>query len=112
MAFLTGEVVLVRYPYTDLTAVKARPAVICSSALYHQEQPDLVLAALTSNVAGATGSLDYVLQDWASAGLRFPTAFKPVVVTLEPSLVVHQLGTLSDRDWSEVQARLRLALDL
>jgi mRNA interferase MazF len=112
MAFQKGEVVLVTYPYTDLTTAKARPAVVVSSDLYHAEQPDIVLTSLTSNVAAATGSLDYVLQDWAAAGLRLPTALKPVVVTLDPSLVVHRIGNLSSRDLAEVQARLRLALDL
>ena len=112
MAFLKGEVLLVSYPYTDLTTVKARPAVVVSSARYHGEKPDLILAALTTNVAAATGSLDYELQDWAAAGLRFATAFKPVVATLEPGLVVHRIGSLTPRDLTEIQTRLRGALDL
>jgi mRNA interferase MazF len=112
MAYQTGEVVLVNYPYTDLTTVKARPAVVVSGARYQSEQPDVMLAALTSNVSAATGSLDYVLQDWTAAGLRLPTAYKPVLVTLEPSLIVHRIGHLSSRDFMEIQTRLRLALDL
>lgn len=63
MAFQKGEVVLVHYPYTDRTALKVRPAVVVSSALYQAEQPDLILAALTTNVSAATGTLDYLLQD-------------------------------------------------
>jgi mRNA interferase MazF len=112
MAYQTGEIVLVNYPYTDLTTVKARPAVIVSSGRYHNEQPDVMLAALTSNISAAIGSLDYILQDWTAAGLRFPTAYKPVLVTLEPSLIVHSIGNLSSRDLAEIQTRLRLALDL
>ena len=112
MAFQTGEVRLVSYPYTDLTTVKARPAVVVSSDQYHTEQPDVILAALTTNVAAATGSLDYVLQDWATAGLRSPTAFKPVLVTLDPRLIVYRIGPLSMRDLAEIQARVRLALNL
>lgn len=112
MVYQTGDVLLVTYPYTDLTTTKARPAFVVSSDLYHSEQPDLVLAALTTNVADATGALDYVLQDWASAGLRFPTASKPVIVTLDPSLVVHSIGKLAESDLAEIQSRLRLAFDL
>jgi mRNA interferase MazF len=112
MAFRRGEVVLVNYPYTDLTTVKARPAVVVSGDRYHSEQPDVMLAALTSNLAAATGSLDYVLQEWAAAGLRFPTAYKAVLVTLEPGLIVHSIGHLSPMDLAEIQTRLRLALDL
>ncbi len=41
MAFQRGEILLVSYPYTDLTALKARPAVVVSGDRYHAEQPDL-----------------------------------------------------------------------
>ena len=112
MAFQKGEVLLVTYPYTDFTTIKARPAVVLSSDCYHAEQPDVVLAALTTNVPAATGSLDYALQDWEAAGLHLPTAFKPVIVTLDPSLIVHRIGHLSSRDLAEVGVRLHLALDL
>ena len=101
MAFKPREVVLVQYPYTVL-----------SSDFYHAEQPDIVLGALTTNVAAATESLDYKLQDWAVAKLRFATAFKPVIVTLEPRLIVHHIGQLSTRDWDEIQSRIRVALSL
>lgn len=112
MAFHRGDILLVPYPYTDLKATKTRPAVVISSDRYHEEQPDLVLAALTTNVLAATGTLDYKLQDWASSGLRFPTAFKPVVVTLDPDLAVYHIGKLSSRDLTEINTRLRLALNL
>ena len=71
-----------------------------------------MLAALTTNVHAATGSLDYLLQDWQSAGLRFETAFKPVLATLDPALIVHSLGFLTVHDLAEVESRLRLALEL
>ena len=102
MAYQTGDVLLVTYPYTDMTTTKSRPAVVVSSDLYHREQPDLVLAALTTNTTAATGSLDYVLRDWDAAGLRFPTASKPVIITLDPVLVLHSIGKLTDADLAEV----------
>jgi hypothetical protein len=71
-----------------------------------------MLAALTTNVSNATGALDYILRDWGGAGLRFPTAFKPVVLTASPRLVVHRIGWLTPRDLAEVQDRLRRALEL
>jgi mRNA interferase MazF len=112
MAFSRGDVVLVRYPFTDLSSSKTRPAVVVSGSLYQAQQPDLMLAALTSNVAAATETLDYVLQDWKSANLRFPTAFKPVVATLELGLVVFTIGALSGRDLIEIENRLRDVLEL
>ena len=112
MAYRKGEVVLVNYPYTDMSALKVRPAVIISGAQYQQTQPDLMFSALTTNLASATDFLDYILLDWEAAGLKRPTAFKPVIATLEPSLIEHSIGYLSLRDLAEVDARLRYALEL
>ncbi len=112
MACSRGEVVPINYPYTDLSTSKARPAVVLSGRSYHDEQPDVILGALTLIIAAATDSMDYVLRDWQQAGLRFPTAFKPVIVTLEPNLVVHSIGMVSARYLGEISNRVRLALDL
>jgi len=69
----------------------------------------VILSLLTKQVAKTTAPTDYLLQDWRAAGLRFPTAFRVYLATAvesEPVLIGH----LSDRDWAEVQARLRTAL--
>ena len=54
MTFRRGDVVLVPFPFSDLSTTKVRPAVVVSSALYHATEPDLLLAALTSKIAAAT----------------------------------------------------------
>lgn len=107
-----GDVLLVPFPFSDLSATKVRPAVVVSSVLYHSTRPDLLLAALTSKVTTATGPLDYVLEDWRDAGLRFPSALKPVLFTLAPERVVFQIGAMSARDLAQIDGRLRSALAL
>jgi mRNA interferase MazF len=112
MAFQRGDIVLVPFPFSDLSTTKIRPAVVVSSALYHDQEPDLILAAITSKVAAATGPLDYVLNDWQAAGLRYPSALKPVLFTLDPARVLYRVGTLTSLDLPEVDRRLRRALEL
>lgn len=112
MAYSRSDVVLVPFPFSDLSTTKVRPAVVISSDLYHDLKPDLLLAALTSQVAKATGALDYVLTDWRDAGLRYPSALKPVLFTLDPMRVLHRIGALNSTDMIQVEKRLRNALDL
>jgi mRNA interferase MazF len=112
MAFQRGDVVLVPFPFSDLSTTKVRPAVVVSSALYHEAEPDLILAAITSKVAAATGPFDYVLKDWQTAGLRYPSALKPVLFTLDPARVLYRVGALTSVDLPEVVQRLRRALQL
>ena len=103
-----GDVVFAPFPGAD--GVKDRPAVVVSSDLYHSVRPDVILWLLTTQIGVVTLPTDYVLQDCAAAGLRFPTAFRCYFVTMDVRDVYGQFGVLSDRDWAEVQARLRLAM--
>lgn len=112
MAFQRGDVLLVPFPYSDLSTTKVRPAVVISGILYHALEPDLILAAITSKVTTAVGPLDYVLLDWLQAGLRQPSALKPVLFTLDPARVLHPIGALTSRDLAVVVQKLRLALEL
>jgi len=102
-----GDVVKVDFPGT--LGIKRRPAVVVSTDVYHTTRPDMILGLLTTQTAGATGPTDYILQDWPTAGLHNPSAFRTFLATL-PSTSVIVIGHLSDRDWQEIQARLRTGL--
>ena len=90
---------------------KARPAVIISSDVYHNNRPDVVICFLTSQVAGATAPTDYALHNWKEAGLKQPSAFRAFYVTVRANEVTN-VGRLSDEDWSEIKERLKLAIEI
>ena len=105
---VTGSVVLIDFP--GAKEKKPRPAVVVSTDLYHQIRPDVVVGLLTSNIASATESTDHILHDWAAAGLHVPSAFRSFFATLPQSAILGEIGQLTDADWKEIQARLRIAL--
>lgn len=88
---------------------KRRPGIIVSSGLYHQHRPDVIVALLTTNLVAAITPLDYLLQDWAAAGLRQPTAFRSYF-NMELPAGLRLIGRLSEQDWQSVQACLQRAL--
>lgn len=112
MAFQRGDVVLIPFPFTDLSATKTRPAVVVSSAVYQSVRPDLLLAYVSSQISQAVSPIDYILRDWQQAGLLKPSFVRPKVAAIEPALIVHQVGQLSERDMDEVDRRLRTAMAL
>lgn len=107
-----GDILLVPFLFSDLSTTKVRPAVVISGRQYHATQPDILLAAITSKLSASPDPLDYPLSDWQSAGLRYPSAFKPVIFTLEPGRVILHIGSLTMADMIEIDSRLRLALNL
>ena len=101
-----GDIVLVSFPFTDQSAAKQRPAVVVSSEAYHRSRPDLIIMAVTSQLRPTQGVGDVQLKDWQAAGLLKPSAIKPVIATIELTLVIKRLGRLKEDD----QQKLRTAI--
>lgn len=93
--FDPGEVILVRFPFTDLSGSKRRPAAVLSPTDFSKRYGDVVVLALTSR---SQEDDSFRLDDWRDAGLLKPTWVKPIVVTISLSLTEGRLGMLSSRD--------------
>ncbi len=102
-----GDVVLVPFPFTDQSQAKRRPAVVISSTALSDAAPDLIILAITSQTAHKR-RLDRTVADWKEAGLLRPSLFKPVVTTIDPSLIIRKLGTLSSADRETLSEMLSL----
>lgn len=97
------DVILVRYPFSDLSSSKVRPAVVVSTA--HPSQ-DILITPLTSK----TGSLlagEFVLSEWAAAGLNVATAVKRGVYTVHEGLVIKMIGQIAKDDANRLAQSLR-----
>ena len=75
-----GAVVTDNFP--GAVNLKRRPAVIVSSEIYHRERPDVILALITTNIAKAIKTTDYILQDWSSANLKHSSAVRVFLYAL------------------------------
>ena len=67
-----GEIVLVRYPFSDLSGSKIRPAVIVNAPHISK---DVFILPLTSKTQSLLAG-EFVLKDWSQAGLNVETAVK------------------------------------
>ena len=110
-----GDVVLVPFPFTDLTIEKLRPAVITSA---DPQETDVVIAFISSIVSlGELSETDYLLQrdnpDFAATGLKKTSTFKMrKLLTIERSKIVRRLGRVSLATQKELDMRLRCAFGL
>ncbi|MFN8422451.1 MAG: type II toxin-antitoxin system PemK/MazF family toxin [Anaerolineae bacterium] len=107
-SFSKGDVIFVRYPFSDLSGSKVRPALVVQ--VPHPSR-DHVIAPLTSRLSPLQPG-EFVLTDWASAGLNVPSAFKRGLYTVHMSLILKHIGTITARDMSAVEQSLRLWLGL
>ncbi len=87
---------------------KVRPAVVIASDIYLVERPDVLVGILTTKLPRRASSMDYVLLDWQRSGLRSVSCFRAYVLTIHRSNLT-VVGHLSEQDWTEVKARVRIA---
>jgi mRNA interferase MazF len=97
-----GDVLLLPFPFTDLSATKRRPAVVLSIDAYNTRRLDLIVSPVTSDVAGRQPE-DCILSDWSAAGLAKPSVVKAIIGTIEQTQVVRKLGSLSVADLRSVE---------
>lgn len=81
MTYSPGDVVVIKFPFTDQVGAKQRPAVVVSSADYNVNRPDVVLLAITSQIRHRLGFAEAVIEEWQEANLLKSSVLKPVVFT-------------------------------
>jgi mRNA interferase MazF len=111
----TGTIVLTRFPYTDLTSSKRRPAVILSKV--NPYDPDVIVGFISSVIPSAVSNTDFVLDknhaDFALTGLKTASIFKmDKLATLDSSIFTGALGDVSPTILADLKDCLRKALDL
>jgi mRNA interferase MazF len=89
-----GDIVLVPFPFTDLSSNKKRPALIVSPRDYNA-QGDVVIAFITSNISGSDRIGDYLLKGWKEAGLPLPSKIRMKFATVSHEIIIKSIGHLS-----------------
>jgi mRNA interferase MazF len=107
-SYSKNEVVLVRYPFSDLTNFKIRPATIVNAP--HVSQ-DIFIVALTSKTKSLLVG-EFILSGWRNVGLNIETAVKRGVFTIHEKLVLKTIGKLDKADAENLEKSLRQWLDL
>ena len=97
--------------FRGVVSTKRRPCVVVSSETYQRERPDAILTILTTQTDKANSRTDYILQDWQAANLNKSSAVRIFLFTL-PQSEINEIGELSDRDWTEVENRLKIAFNI
>ena len=107
---IKGKVVLVPFPFDDLSATKVRPAVCLTETIGAHRH--VVLAFITSRVPAVLLTSDLLLdlkdQDFALTGLRVTSTLRlHRLMTISATLIRRGLGELSPALQNKVDDKLR-----
>ena len=94
-----GEVVLVPFPFSDLSQSKLRPAVVLADA----GRGDWVLCQITSKPYGDPAAVPLDAPDFASGGLLVASFARPgKLFAANAALIVRSVGRLNDAAFQRV----------
>ena len=109
------KIVLVPFPFDDLTAKKVRPAVCLTDEIKPFDH--IVLAFITSRVAASALPTNFVIDksdaDFAMTGLKVSSTIRlHRLMTVTKSIIQRELGDLSATQRAEIDNRLQKLFDL
>ena len=90
------SVILIPFPYSDLSAAKKRPALVVSSTEFNRKNEDIICCLITSNIEDTQHSIRISNKDMEDGFLEFESKIKPYrVFTANKKLAYRSLGKLN-----------------
>ena len=103
------DIVLVPFPFSNLSGQKVRPVLILSNDTYNQQSADVVVCGLTTNLSPTPYSIIVDVTDVEQPGtLRHKSKIKiDTIASLEQSILIKQIARLKLPVFRQVVAEVR-----
>jgi mRNA interferase MazF len=109
-----GDVVLVDWPYSDLTGSKLRPAVVVQADYLNGILDDTIYVKVTGHRYGIPGTeveIDPAVET-TSGLLKVSYVSCKDLLTRDQALIHHTLGVMSDAVLRQIEACLKTVLEI
>jgi mRNA interferase MazF len=102
--FVAGDVVVVSFPFSDLSQTKRRPGLVLAEA----EFGDLILCQVTSKPYSSRMAVQIDKPDFSSGGLPVVSYARPdKLFTADPRIVERAAGKLQNKTLLDVLSRVK-----
>ena len=104
-----GQVVLARFPFSDLSNQKLRPCLIIGLAEFN----DILLCQITSKRYGSKRAVSLATKDMQSGSIVVDSYIRPdKIATLDQKMLTKILGNLKPIKLTEVKTALKKVLEI
>jgi len=101
--FIKGDVVIVPFPFSDLSNFKKRPALVISPL----KGEDLILCQITSQKIFDNYAVGINNEDFASGSLKVKSNVRPNrIFTADKKIILYKIGYLSKEKIAEIINRI------
>lgn len=110
-----GKIVLIPFPFDDLSSSKVRPAVCLTDpvGIHHHIVLAFITSTILSNPLPSDVFLDRGDPDFPATGLRVSSTIKiHRLITVSAGIILRELGALTPNFQAEINEKLRDLFDL
>ncbi len=101
--FVKGDVVIVPFPFSNLSTAKKRPALVVASLL----GDDVILCQITSKTVADSYAIPTSDADFTSGSLRQDSNVRPNrLFTADSNIILYRAGALAPHRVQEVVAKI------
>ncbi len=101
--FIKGDVVVLPFPFSDLTANKKRPALVVANL----SGDDVIVCLITSQNAKDSYAILLENGNFASGNLKQHSNIRPNrLFTADSNIVLYRIGILEKEKFAEVSAKI------
>ena len=101
--FVKGSVIVIPFPYSDLSAAKRPPALVVADL----DGDDVILCQITSRAVSDSYALPITRSDFASGGLRVNSTARPNrLFTADSNSALYQAASLKAPKMAQITAKI------
>ena len=97
------DIVLIPFPFTDLSATKKRPALVISYTDFNRKNQDILVCQITHNLKQRTHSVFINNGNLESGNLAVESLIKTnKIFTIDKGLVIKKIGKVDTKTYLQV----------
>ena len=101
--FVKGNVVVLPFPFSDLSSSKKRPALVAATL----KGDDLILCQITSEARKDEYSILLLSEHFKDGSLNLSSTIRPNrLFTADKSIILYKIGTLKNTKIKEVEEKI------
>lgn len=101
--FVKGDIVVIPFPFSDLSTAKRRPALVLSEI----KGEDVILCQITSQDISDDYAVPLLLDDYKEGSLSQVSNIRPNrLFTADQRLILYKAGQIKNKKYNEVVAEL------
>lgn len=111
--FERGDIAIVPFPYSDLSAVKRRPVLVLSSNRHNKASEDLLICAITSNLKESPYSVIFDQECLVSGKVPRKSRIRTdKIFTISKSKIIKKVAMISPECLLKVNKELKRVFGL